>query len=412
MTSGCIPLKNFMLMKKTLRLSLFVILLTVVIYKIHQAQQNKQSQTDLTEQTQTENPDISATGKSKRKVQVAIILDTSNSMDGLIEQAKSRLWDIVNTLSTLYYEDRPANFEIALYQYGNDNLSPQKFYIQKIKSFSTNLDAISESLFGLRTLGGEEYCGAVLSDAHSNLEWSKDPNDIKLIYIAGNEPFDQGPKDYKQVIKQFKKDNDIQINTIFCGVYDEGKKTHWANGADLGGGKYFAINSDNRVHHVATPYDDSIIYCNQKLNDTYLAYGHNKNAKKNFMLEQDNKASSSSKETLTKRAISKSKKSVYKNESWDLVDAYEMDEAALESIEDQELPDELQGLTKAEQKAKIKEVQMQREDIQKEIAKYNRKRLDYISTHTTGDKKDDFGTALVHSIESIAKSKGYELREQ
>jgi hypothetical protein len=33
---------------------------------------------------------------SKRKIQLVILFDTSNSMDGLLEQAKSRLWEIVN----------------------------------------------------------------------------------------------------------------------------------------------------------------------------------------------------------------------------------------------------------------------------------------------------------------------------
>ena len=30
------------------------------------------------------------------RVQLALLLDTSNSMDGLIDQAKSQLWKIVN----------------------------------------------------------------------------------------------------------------------------------------------------------------------------------------------------------------------------------------------------------------------------------------------------------------------------
>ena len=32
-------------------------------------------------------------------IKVALLLDTSNSMDGLIDQAKAQLWDIVNELS-------------------------------------------------------------------------------------------------------------------------------------------------------------------------------------------------------------------------------------------------------------------------------------------------------------------------
>ena len=39
--------------------------------------------------------------QSVRKVQVAILFDTSNSMDGLIDQAKTRIWSIINELSLL-----------------------------------------------------------------------------------------------------------------------------------------------------------------------------------------------------------------------------------------------------------------------------------------------------------------------
>jgi hypothetical protein len=46
------------------------------------------------------------------KIQVALLLDTSNSMDGLIEQAKSRLWNIVNTLTTLKYNGKTPEIRI------------------------------------------------------------------------------------------------------------------------------------------------------------------------------------------------------------------------------------------------------------------------------------------------------------
>jgi hypothetical protein len=40
------------------------------------------------------NPPAAETG---HKVQIDLLLDTSNSMDGLIDQAKSQLWKVVNT---------------------------------------------------------------------------------------------------------------------------------------------------------------------------------------------------------------------------------------------------------------------------------------------------------------------------
>ena len=48
------------------------------------------------------------------------------------------------------------NLEIALYQYGNDNLSSSEGYIQQVLGFSGDLDEISEKLFSLNTNGGEE----------------------------------------------------------------------------------------------------------------------------------------------------------------------------------------------------------------------------------------------------------------
>jgi len=74
----------------------------------------------------TEKPDSTET----TKIQVAILLDTSNSMDGLIDQAKSRLWNIVNTLTTLKYEGKTPDIEISLYEYGNDGLSEKSNYIR------------------------------------------------------------------------------------------------------------------------------------------------------------------------------------------------------------------------------------------------------------------------------------------
>ena len=60
---------------------------------------------------------------SKQFIKVALLLDTSNSMDGLIDQAKAQLWEIVNELSYAKCDDSKPNLQIALYEYGNDRLN-------------------------------------------------------------------------------------------------------------------------------------------------------------------------------------------------------------------------------------------------------------------------------------------------
>src|SRR5688572_13114949 len=56
------------------------------------------------------------------KIQIAILIDTSGSMDGLINQTREQLWRIVNTFATAKKEGKRPRLELALYQYGNDSI--------------------------------------------------------------------------------------------------------------------------------------------------------------------------------------------------------------------------------------------------------------------------------------------------
>lgn len=114
-----------------------------------------------------------ATNPKKHTIKVALLLDTSNSMDGLIDQAKAQLWEIVNELSHARCKEERPNLEIALYEYGNDGLSEGKGFIRKITSFTDDLDTISKELFSLTTNGGSEYCGTVIKTSLDDLEWEK-----------------------------------------------------------------------------------------------------------------------------------------------------------------------------------------------------------------------------------------------
>ena len=48
------------------------------------------------------------------RIQIAILLDTSNSMDGLIDQAKAHLWKIVNGFATAKRDGQTPDLEVAL----------------------------------------------------------------------------------------------------------------------------------------------------------------------------------------------------------------------------------------------------------------------------------------------------------
>lgn len=150
-------------------------------------------------------------------IRVALLLDTSNSMDGLIDQAKAQLWDIVNELALAKCDNQQPDLRIALYEYGNDGLPASEGYIRQVIGFSNDLDAISEKLFSLTTNGGNEFCGQVIQTSLKQLEWGNNANDLKLIFIAGNEPFSQGSVSYKKAA-ELANGKDVTVNTIFAGI--------------------------------------------------------------------------------------------------------------------------------------------------------------------------------------------------
>lgn len=341
---------------------------------------------------------------NKQFIKVALLLDTSNSMDGLIDQAKAQLWDIVNELSYAKCGNNKPNLQIALYEYGNDRLNGKEGYIRQVLAFSDDLDDISKELFSLTTNGGEEYCGQVIQTSLNQLNWGKNADDLKLIFIAGNEPFTQGHVNYKDASSN-ANEKDVTINTIFCGDYNQGVSSHWKDGAQLTHGDYMAINQNRATVHIASPYDDAILILNQRLNKTYVTYGTRGSQKLALQAEQDMNASGYSKANAVKRTISKSSH-LYKNKSWDLVDAVEQEEVSIEDIKDKELPTELKGKTKSEIKDYVAEKSKEREAIQVEINELNEKRKTYISKQKR-EQTDNLENAMTNAIKEQAKKKKY-----
>lgn len=343
----------------------------------------------------------------KTKIQVAILLDTSGSMQGLIEQAKSRLWNIVNTLTTLKYKGKTPDIEIALYEYGSYKQYGGD-YIRRITPLTVDLDLISQELFALTTDGSEEFCGTVIQRSVKELEWGQNDADMKLLYIAGNEVFDQGSVSYKTAITEALK-HDIFVNTIHCGDETTGIRDLWKDAAQRGNGKFFNIDADATVRAIKTPFDPQIILCNNKLNDTYISYGATGKERKINQVVQDSNAGSISSSNYAERAVSKAK-AVYKNTSWDLVDKMKEDKNALSSIRKEELPDELKGKSLEEIKSIISQKEKERSAIQKEIAELALQRQIYIDEQLKkegDDKADDLGKAITESILAVAKIKGY-----
>lgn len=342
----------------------------------------------------------------KNSIQLALLLDTSNSMDGLIDQAKSRLWKIVNELATTQKNGESTNLHVALYEYGKDAISANEGHLRNIVPFTQDLDKISEELFKLKTNGGEEFCGRVILNAVNNLQWNKSNDDLKIIFIAGNEPFTQGNVDYKEACKKAISKG-ITVNTIFCGNYDEGIQTMWKAGAELTDGKYMNIDQNAELVYIQAPQDDEIIKLGQELNKTYLAFGKKGSEYKIRQSEQDANSMGLSSEVMVNRSVTKSG-AKYNNSAWDLVDAQKEGKLKVEELKDDEVPEEMKNMSVKERKEFIDKMEKERGRIQTKINKLNEERSKYIAQQMIENKNDNtLDAVMIKTIREQAKQKNF-----
>ena len=330
----------------------------------------------------TSNPetgvDFQKKSKNSPKIQAAILLDVSNSMDGLIEQAKAQLWTMVNVMGKAKCNGETPQIEIALYEYGRDNNDLKKGYVKQITPFTSDLDNLSQKLFQLTTNGGQEYCGYVIHTSLNELNWDTASANYKVIFISGNEDFLQGNISYTLACTE-AKNKGVIVNTIYCGDRLQGIKEHWNLLGECGNGSFTNINSDAKPEDIPTPYDSTLITLNNKLNGTYLSYGYMGRSKKELQGAMDVANSNINSYAGVNRAVSKSSSKTYNNSSWDLVDAKADDNKILEKVDFKTLPDSLQKKSKAELEVIVNQKSTERASIQKEMQNVNTKREAYIA---------------------------------
>lgn len=355
-----------------------------------------------------------ATKNANPKIQAAILLDVSGSMDGLIEQAKAQLWNMVNTMGKAKCDGSlTPQIEIALYEYGRSTNDVKAGYVKRINGFISDLDSLSQNLFSLKTNGGDEYCGQVIFSSLNELQWDASPASYKVIFIAGNEDFLQGNLHYTKACTE-AKNKGVIVNTIYCGDKMQGIREHWNLAGECGNGSFTNINQNAKEPEIPTPYDSIIYALNDKLNGTYIAYGYGAAGKKAKQEQMDVANASMSKEAGLKRIKSKSNSSVYNNAQWDLVDAKDKNgDGVFDKIDKKELPDSLKNKTTEELKKIVEVKSKERSAVNTEIINLNKQRDAYIAVEKAKNASNKNNAATLETeVEKIIKeqAKRYKMK--
>lgn len=344
----------------------------------------------------------------RRPVDLVICLDTSGSMTALIDSARMKLWAVVNELA----KAKPVpRLRVGLLTYGSPKVSTaQQGWIVRQTELTADLDAVYERMMAMTTAGGDEFVGWVLHDALERMNWSDDPQALKLVFVAGNESADQAVQvhDFRRVAEQAAA-RDITINAIFAGNTRQGVAQKWQEVAEYGRGTYSAIDMQAGTVQIATPQDELLRQLNEQLNTTYLAFGEKGKHRQANQQAQDANAAQLGAESAAGRAAAKASP-LYENKEWDLVDAEKEEGFDLKQVLLEDLPAEMQAMSLEQRQAHVKDASARRSKLQEKIRQVGAKRDAYLQAERKkrGDGKTSLDQAIRKTVRQQAQAKGFQ----
>jgi von Willebrand factor type A domain len=346
--------------------------------------------------------------KIQDTVQIAILLDTSSSMDGLINQARSHLWNMVDEMGRMTRvvngKTRGVRVELALFEYGHSTLPRDDGFIRQVLPLTTDLDRVSEELHRLATNGGDEYVGQAIQTAVASLQWSMDPAALKFVFVAGNEEFDQGPISAK-VAMAAAQAKDVHVQLIHCGA----SEPTWSAAAAIAHSDLMTIDQNQVAQHVPAPQDAEILRLGTELNGTYMAYGPAGAASQARQADADASSAKLSPKVAIERAQLKRKGS-YRNENWDVVDANDKDGDFLAKTADDKLPAALRGKSLEDKQRIVAATAAARTATKAKIAKLEGERAAFLAKESAkqgGAQAQSLDAQIMKSAKKTAAAKGY-----
>jgi hypothetical protein len=345
----------------------------------------------------------------RRAVDLVLALDVSGSMNGLIESAKQRLWDVTNELARA----QPVpELRVALLTYGNPAYGEQSGYVKVDLPFTSDLDAVNERLFAFRTNGGDEYVARVIHTSLERLHWSTDDDALKVIFVAGNESAAQDPRIAVEHAVEAAAARGIVVNAIYCGPDGDSIARSWQLVAYGSNGVYAYIDQNRAaVAAVATPLDDALVALNAKLNATYVPFGTQGAQGQQGQQAQDRNAERMSPQAAASRAVTKGG-SLYQT-SWDLVDAV-AGGTALADVAVGDLPAELRALSDEERSHYVQTKSEERAQVKAEIAELAEARREFLEEERrqaanggAAGQPEGLDAALLRGIRETAESQGF-----
>jgi len=355
-------------------------------------------------------PGVETPSAAPRTIDLALCLDTSGSMSGLIESAKQKLWAIVNDLALAEPEPR---LRVALLTFGNDGHAPQQGWVRTDVALTDDLDRISQELFALTTNGGTELVGRVVHAATTGLAWSPGPDAVKLIVVAGNESADQDREvTYVEACRRAIA-RDIVVHAVYCGDAADGIAPGWRDVALRADGQFASIDHASGTVVVETPFDAELARLSTLLNGTYIPLGDAGRAAWANQSAQDTNALGLNSEACASRATTKANGLYFCG--WDLIDSIERGQLVLADVEASELPEAMRAMTLPERERHVATLRERRGELQGDINALSAERKTFVAKELArrgADESAAFDHALRRAIRAQAVASGFRFADE
>ncbi|WP_375743331.1 VWA domain-containing protein [Corallococcus interemptor] len=360
--------------------------------------------------TNPQDPQVQAQG-ARPEIEVAFVLDTTGSMGGLLEGAKQKIFSIASRIA----KGKPTpHLKVALVAYRDQGDA----YVTKRFDLSDDMDSMFAELRKLDANGGgdtPEHVGRGLGEAVSLLKWSQDREVMKVIFLVGDAPPAQREAawDFKMWSKR-AKERHIVVNTVRCGA-DASTEESWRYVAKLTDGTFDSIDASGGMVAVATPYDAELSRVNAELASKTLYGGRAEARAMNVARAEATKGMAAEavadrisymkesrgagKSAASAGAVSSAPAAIAGG-----VDLLEQP-AALETLKDDELPQELKGLKKEARTAKVKQLAAERKVLEEKVAKLAAERDQWLAKNAPA-KEDAFDANVMKSVKKQAASFG------
>ena len=335
-------------------------------------------------------------------IDLAIVLDVSGTMKGLIDSTRLNIWEIVNELAEA--EPTPS-LRVALITYGNQQGSRASGWVRVETGLTNDLDLVSERLFRLRGRGADERVGRALETALEKLDWSDSEHALKLLFIAGNEPADQDPDVRFDWMSEAALDAHIFLSSVFCGSANDPAAATWKQMAELAEGDFAAIDHRARAAVMQSPFDRQLAELGELINETFVPVGKRGKEQQRSRARQDKSSRNLGLAVAATRAQTKAGP-LYSSPS-DLVSLFQSGELDRSPVERSDLPQALRRMTSEERTAYLEEMQAMRQEIRAQIAELSAARERYLAEHGAAPQESSFDALVRRTIRERAEQFGY-----